>query len=181
MISVSVVLAAGITVLVVAGQFRTRRIRSRTFLWATLLVARGCVPPGPSRATAISITLLVMALLISAAFGALRGRTMPIWRGPDGTVYRRGDRTTLMLWLATITAKVGMVAAAQVLFAEPVNLDALWLGLGVTVAVQQYVVMRRAAQMPATIRPPSTDSAGGEHGAARRTGGSSVQHVQDVR
>jgi hypothetical protein len=137
-------LAVGSTALVVAAQFRTRRVRALAYVWMVLLVARGCVPPGPSRPTAVSIALLLVSLLVSAAFGVLRGRTMPMWRAGDAAVYRRGDRTTLLLWLATIATKIGMVVAAQEWLAEPVNLNALWLGLGVTVAVQQYVLLRRA-------------------------------------
>ena len=152
MVTYGAALAVGITVLVVAGQFRTRRVRAAAYVWVLLLVARGCVPPGPSRASAVSIALLVVSLLVSAAFGVLRGRTMPIWRAPDGTVYRRGDATTLLLWLATIATKLGLGLAAEVLFAEPVNLNALWLGLGVTVAVQQYVLLRRAVSKQLTVR-----------------------------
>lgn len=149
-------LAVGVTVLVVALQFRTRRVRAVAYLWVALLTARGCVPPGPSRATATSIAVLVASLLVSAVFGVLRGRTMSVWRASDGAVYRRGNGTTLLLWFATIATKLGMALAAQVLFAEPVNLNALWLCLGVTVAIQQHVLIRRAARVPVSQTPMAT-------------------------
>ena len=152
MTNLDLAIAVGITALVVAAQFHTRRVRVLAFVWVMLLVARGCVPPGPSRATALSIAVLVASLLMSAAFGVLRGRTMPLWRATDGAVYRRGDRTTFLLWLATIAAKLALALAAQQLLREPINLDALWLGLGVTVAAQQCVLLSRAAVMPTPVR-----------------------------
>ncbi|MEV5706594.1 hypothetical protein [Actinoallomurus sp. NPDC052274] len=143
-----VALAVGIALLVIVLQFTTRPVRWQAWIWVVLCVARGCVPPGPARATTAGIGLLVVSLIASAIFGAVRGRTMPMWRGPDGLVYRRGGGVTLLLWLATIATRFLVSGLGLVVFHEPVDLNALWLGLGVTLAAQQLVMMRRAGRLP---------------------------------
>ncbi|GAA4636229.1 hypothetical protein GCM10023196_085140 [Actinoallomurus vinaceus] len=146
--TVNVALPVGIALLVIGLQFTTRPVRWQNWIWVVLCVARGFVPPGPSRATAAGIGLLVVSLIASAIFGVLRGRTMPMWRGQDGLVYRRGGGVTLLLWLATVATRLALGALGQAVFAEPFALDALWLGLGVTLAAQQLVMTHRATRLP---------------------------------
>lgn len=146
--TLDVALPVGITVLVIGLQFTTRPVRWQAWIWVVLCVARGLVPPGPARATTAGIALLVASLLASALFGAVRGRTMPMWRGRDGVVYRRGGGVTLLLWLATIATRLVFAAVGHAVFDEPVDLDAVWLGLGVTLAAQHLVMTRRAGRLP---------------------------------
>ncbi|MCO5970847.1 hypothetical protein [Actinoallomurus soli] len=147
-VTLDVALAVGITALVIVLQFATRPVRWQAWIWVLLCVARGLVPPGPARATTAGITLLVVSLIASAFFGALRGRTMRMWRDRDGVVYRRGGGVTLLLWLATIATRLVLTALGHAVFDEPIDLDALWLGLGVTLAAQQLVMTRRAGRLP---------------------------------
>ena len=148
-------LIGGITALILIGQFRTRPVSPLMYLWVGLLIARGLVPPGPARPTPAGIGALAVALCLSAAFGVLRGRSMPIWRDAAGTVLRRGDRTTFLLWLATVATKLAVGAVAVVIAGEPVNVDALWLGMGVTLCAQQVVMAARAHRLPPATGTPT--------------------------
>ncbi|MEU5594981.1 hypothetical protein [Streptomyces sp. NPDC020298] len=136
----NLLLIVGITAVVMVSQFSARPVRPLAYLWVALLLARGCVPPGPSRTTAAGVAFLVAGLVVSVAAGVLRGRTMPMWRDASGRLYRKGGRVTLVLWLATVVVKLGLGAIAEVAFGEPFNDDALWLGLGVTLGAQQLVM-----------------------------------------
>ncbi|MFG1867822.1 hypothetical protein [Micromonospora arborensis] len=150
-----VVFVLGVVAVMLLSQFTARPVRPLTYLWVALLVARGCVPPGPARPTATGVTVLVAGLAISVVFGVLRGRTMPLWRDDIGRLYRRGDRVTLLLWLATFAVRLLVGGLGLVMLGEPVNLDALWLGIGVTFGVQQIVMSHRGrylARDPAVAR-----------------------------
>ncbi|MER7004926.1 hypothetical protein ABT297_18035 [Dactylosporangium sp. NPDC000555] len=138
-----------ITVFVIIRQFSVREVRPEMLVWTALLVARGCFPPGPARATVAGIGLLAAALVVSVIFGVLRGSTMPMWRADSGLVVRKGGRVTLWLWLATIAARLVLGAIGSAAFGEPLNFNALWLGMGVTLGVQHLVMTRRAAAITA--------------------------------
>ncbi|KOV80469.1 hypothetical protein ADL01_12285 [Streptomyces sp. NRRL WC-3618] len=156
----SLLLIVGVTAVIVWSQFSTRPLRSLTYVWAALLIVRGCVPPGPSRTTPAGIAFLVAGLIVSVVAGVLRGRTMPLWREADGRLYRKGGRETLLLWLATVAGKVSLGAVAEVAFGEPFNGNALWLGLGVTLGVQHLVMTSYGRRVPVSesTSPLSTNT-----------------------
>jgi hypothetical protein len=143
----------GVVTVIVISQFTARPVRSLTYLWVALLIVRGCVPPGPATTTAAGIAVLIAGLIISVLFGVLRGRTMPMWRDDAGRLYRKGGRITLLLWLATFASRLLLGAFAQVAFHEPFNLNALWLGIGVTFGTQQIIMTLRGRRVPAAAAP----------------------------
>ncbi|GAA0390424.1 hypothetical protein [Streptomyces luteireticuli] len=154
-------LVLGITALVLVLQFRARRVRAVAFVWVALLVVRGLVPPGPARATAAGLAFLALGLAVSAAFGVLRGRAMPLWRDADGTVWRRGDSAVLRLWLLTVVARCAVSAVEYALTDEPFNGNAFLLGFGVTLGVQHAVLLFRRG----TLRRGGPGIAVSAHGA----------------
>ncbi|GAB2826681.1 hypothetical protein GCM10027176_33850 [Actinoallomurus bryophytorum] len=139
----NLLLVAGITAVIIVSQFSVRPVRPLTYLWVALLIARGCVPPGPARMTVAGIAILVVGLLVSVVFGVLRGRTMPMWRDASGRLYRRGGLVTLLLWITTLATRLGLGVFAVLVLDEPFNGNALWLGIGVTFGVQQLVMTYR--------------------------------------
>ncbi|GAA4571404.1 hypothetical protein [Planotetraspora kaengkrachanensis] len=149
-------LIVGVTVLILVSQFSVRPVRPLTYLWVALLVARGCVPPGPARTTAAGIALLIAGLAVSVVFGVLRGRTMPMWRDQNGRLYRRGGQVTLLLWLATIAARLSLGAVGELAFGEPFNGNALWLGIGISFGVQHLVTTRYGRRVPVPAAPLRT-------------------------
>ncbi|GAA4213332.1 hypothetical protein [Actinocatenispora rupis] len=147
-----VVLAVGF---VLVRQFTVRRVTAAQFLWVVVLLGIGFVPPGPGRATVAGAGLLAVGTVLSAALGLARGAVMPLWRAADGTVVRRGDVRILLLWLATIVARLLVSGVAVVGFGEPVLVGALWLGFGVTLGAQQIVLLRRARRLPKSAAAPA--------------------------
>ncbi|WP_018680821.1 hypothetical protein [Actinokineospora enzanensis] len=147
----SVLLVVAVLALVLFTQFSTRPVRASAFIWVALLVARGIAPPGPAAPTTTGITFLVGGLLLSAALGAWRGATMPMWRDDTGRVVRRGNRVTLALWLLTLAVRVVSAVAEHLVDHAAFNPNGLWLGFGVTLAAQHALLLRRASALPASV------------------------------
>jgi hypothetical protein len=67
---------------------------------------------------------------------------------PGRHVQRRrwltGGWTTAGLWVLTLVVRLALGAVANAVFGEPLNVNALWLGMGVTLVVQQYAIELRA-------------------------------------
>ncbi|MEU8921141.1 hypothetical protein AB0D10_09415 [Kitasatospora sp. NPDC048545] len=133
-----------ITAIVLVSQFSVRDVRAQTFLWVAMLVLRGFLPPGPAEATTTSIVFLVVGLAFSLVFGYYRGLTMPMWRDQTGRLLRKGGRTTAKLWVANLAERLIVGGVEVVFFHGRFNGNGVWLGVGVTLAVQQAVMMRRA-------------------------------------
>jgi hypothetical protein len=130
------------------------------------MMVNGCVPPGPDgrRRTPAGAGLLATGLVVSVAFGVVRGRTLPMWRDADGRLYRKSDRQTFLPWLATLVARLLFGVLGTALLAEAIHAKTLWLGVGVTVGVQQTVMLYRARTLPSR---PAT-STNGRHRRAGR-------------
>ncbi|MFE0098851.1 hypothetical protein [Streptomyces sp. NPDC059009] len=148
MADTNIILIVGIIALVVVRQFTVRTVTYRLYFWVGVLVVRGCIPPGPAAWEPASIVLLVLSLLASIGLGVWRGAVFPMWKEPDGRVLRKGDRRVLALWVGTVAVRVVFVATGALAFHEPFNADALWLGLGLTLAAQHTLMMRRRAAAP---------------------------------
>jgi len=132
-----------IVTIVIIRQFTARTVTKPMYFWVGVLIVRGCIPPGPCELKTDSIVLLVLSLLASTAFGVWRGTVFPMWKEPDGRVMRKGDRRILFLWLGTVAVRLVFGAIGTVAFREDFNANALWLGMGVTLAAQHMVMMRR--------------------------------------
>ncbi|MEV5987417.1 hypothetical protein AB0L85_20770, partial [Streptomyces sp. NPDC052051] len=155
-----------ITTTVIIRQFTARTVTKRMYFWVGVLIVRGCIPPGPCELKPASIVLLVLSLLASIAFGVWRGAVFPLWKEPDGRVMRKGDRRILLLWLGTVAVRLVFAAIGTAAFQEDFNANALWLGMGVTLAAQHMVMMRRRKE---PLRVPQT----GEQAASRGVGSGS--------
>jgi hypothetical protein len=144
-------LIVGITTIVVVRQFTAQQVTNRMFFWVGVLIIRGCVPPGPAEMKPASITLLVISLIASVVFGVWRGVAFPMWKDAEGRVFRKGDRRILVLWLLTVAVRLVCGGIGAVAFHEAFNADAIWLGMGVTLAVQHAVMTRRKADAPLRV------------------------------
>jgi hypothetical protein len=93
-------------------------------------------------------TLVVGAIGV----GALRGLSMRVWES-NGWVVRQGNVVTMTLWLVSLLVHfVGDAAGGHAGGAGLVGSSFL-LYLGLTLAVQQYVVFRRAQPLWARLGP----------------------------
>lgn len=133
-----------IAAIVIVSQFSAQEVSSRTYLWTALLVVRGFLPPGPAESSGAGIALLVVGLAFSVGFGYYRGRFMPMWRDQAGRLVRKGNKAVALLWAANLAERLVLGGIGAALFGDPFNGNALWLGMGVTLAAQQWVMLRRA-------------------------------------
>jgi hypothetical protein len=101
-----------------------------------------------------SAWLWVLGTLIVGAlgFGVLRGLSMRVWSG-DGWVLRQGNAVTMALWLVSLL--IHFVGDTEQSHAGAAGLEgaSFLLYLGVTLAVQYYVVYRRALPLWAQLGP----------------------------
>ncbi len=93
-------------------------------------------------------TLLIGAL----GFGALRGLSMRVWAG-DGWVLRQGNALTMGLWLVSLLIHFAGDAGGDHAGAAGLEGASFLLYLGLTLAVQYYVVYRRAMPLWAKLGP----------------------------
>ena len=93
-------------------------------------------------------TLLVGAL----GLGALRGLSMRVWAG-NGWVLRQGNAVTMALWLVSLLVHFAGDAGGDHAGAAGLEGASFLLYLGLTLAVQYYVVYRRALPLWAELGP----------------------------
>jgi hypothetical protein len=93
-------------------------------------------------------TLVVGAL----GFGALRGLSMRVW-ADRGWVLRQGTNVTLALWLASLAVHIVGDTAGDHAGAAGLEGSSFLLYLGVTLAVQYYVIHRRAQPLWEQLGP----------------------------
>jgi hypothetical protein len=98
-------IAAAVLILILVRQLRTQPIRGRSRL-ALILAVVGVVQTvqfvGKHSLDLSDLSFLVVSLLIGLALAVVRGYTVKIWRGEDGTLLRRGTWLTAVLWLAAV-------------------------------------------------------------------------------
>lgn len=102
------------------------------------------------------------SLVIAAVAGAVRALTVRVWR-QDGVLLRRGTWVTAVLWVISFAAHLGydyLIAGNVVSGKNGSNVgDAtVLLYLVVTLTVQRYLLMLRAARQEAAGRLATEDS-----------------------
>lgn len=97
----------------------------------------------------VAIGVLVGSLVVSGAFGLLRGRLQPVWRADDGRVMRRGTAVTVGLWLVAVALHLAADAYAKHVDSAAAGLAgaSLMLYLAVSLGVQMLVVRERATHL----------------------------------
>ena len=102
------------------------------------------------------------SLVIAGAFGAVRALTVRVWR-QDAVLVRKGSWVTAVLWVISFAAHLGydyLVAGHVTSGKDGGNVgDAtVLLYLVVTLTVQRYLLMARAARQESTGRLATGDS-----------------------
>ena len=142
----SYALGVFVLILVLLRQVRVRPV-PRTFR-ATLPIVLGVIGlfqmlayAGDHHVTGSTWAWVLGALLIGAVgLGALRGLSMRVWTSNQWVV-RLGTAVTMALWLATLIVHFAVDSHAG---ARNLEGASFLLYLGLTLAVQAYVVHRRA-------------------------------------
>jgi hypothetical protein len=156
-------LIIGIAVLAVllSRQLVTRRL-SESYRLSAILGILGIVElvqflsghPHDDGGIAVAV---VGSLVLAAGFGAVRALTVRVWR-ENGQLLRRGTWLTAVLWIVSLAAHLGYdyLVAGHITGKNGGNVgDAtILLYLVVTLFVQRYIMLNRAARQEATGRLP---------------------------
>ena len=93
-----------------------------------------------------------MLLVGALGLGTLHGITMRVWAG-NGWVLRQGTALTMALWLVSLVVHFAGDAGSNHAGAAGLEGASFLLYLGVTLAMQYYVVFRRALPLWAQLGP----------------------------
>jgi hypothetical protein len=140
-----------VVVLVIARQFRTRRIATDRSWWAApaVLVFLALREPGlldPDHRT-LSVLLLGTELLIGLATGIGWAWTTKMWRTSDGAVWSRSSKAGAVVWAVGIALRAGLFGLGAALGLHQ-DSSALLLALAVTLLVRSGIMVRRAQTLP---------------------------------
>lgn len=141
------VLVAAVLALVIVRQVIARpATMRRLFLMPGVITAWGLASIGQVFAhgvTGMDVLFLVLDVVTAVVLGLLRAVTMRVWES-DGVAYSQGRWMTLVAWLVSIAARLGLVVLAHVMGAAvAANESLLPALLGVTLLTQNLWVAAR--------------------------------------
>jgi hypothetical protein len=157
-----------ILALTLLGQSRTRPwAADRNSPLPLIVLALGLLVYFGYRSTAGPLSAqqedyLYVTLVLGVVFGALRARTMMLWRDTAGLCVR-GTPGTLVLWVVTGLGMGLYYAAGNITYAGFV------LYLGVTFVAQQAFVIVRGVRAGHALGSPATAATGAGGEAANRS------------
>ncbi|WP_405882981.1 DUF1453 domain-containing protein [Streptomyces sp. NBC_01136] len=148
---VNALVILAVVVLVVARQFRTRRINTDRRWWIVpaILAVMALREPGlidPHHRTEASL-LLGAELLIGLATGVAWAWTTRIWAAPDGAVWSKSTKASAAVWGVGIGLRLGLFGMG-VLLGVHQNSSALLLALAVTLLVRSALLVWRSQSLP---------------------------------
>ncbi|MFD5911453.1 DUF1453 domain-containing protein [Streptomyces massasporeus] len=166
---VDVSLIVLVAVVVIARQFRARRIDSerRWWLLPAVLVVLALREPGllDVHHHTASRFLLGAELLIGLATGAGWAWTTRMWAEPDGTVWSRSSTASVAVWAVGIGLRAGLFALGAAVGVHQ-DSSALLLGLAGTLLVRAGILAWRGQ----SLRPTVTSSGAYGDGTAWSVG-----------
>ncbi|MER5468452.1 DUF1453 domain-containing protein [Streptomyces sp. NPDC002685] len=159
---VNAVVICAVAVLVIARQFRARRISADRRWWIVpavlaFMALRGPGVIDPHHEVAASF-LLGAELLIGLAIGAGWGWTTRIWTEPDGVAWSKSTKAAGAIWTAGICLRLGLFGIGALLGVRQ-DSSALLLGLAATLLVRSGFVAWRAQSLQ-----PTPNGQGPEYG-----------------
>ncbi|MFD8985380.1 hypothetical protein [Streptomyces sp. NPDC059564] len=146
-----VLLIALVVVLVVVRRFGGRPLKDggRPWVLPAVLVFIGLGSGGGLLAPAhplLGVVLLAAEIGVAFGLGLLMGRAMTLWREPDGTLWTKGNRVVLALFVLSLATRAALAllgyAAGIVPHTGPLLLTvASWiLGQGLVLAARSHRV-----------------------------------------
>lgn len=141
-----------LVVVILVRRFSTRRLGSETKMLvvplAIVVVAVGQGDLVDHRHVLLSEVMLVLGVLLAAGLGAGLGYSLRIWTEADGTRWSKGTKWTVLLLLATLLVRAGLIAAGFAL-GSPAGMGAILLFLAAWLAAQNGVVYWRSRSLTA--------------------------------
>ncbi|MEU0220556.1 DUF1453 domain-containing protein [Streptomyces sp. NPDC006265] len=158
-----------VAVVVIARQFRTRRIDSERRWWLLPVILVVLTLREPDLLDAhhhmASALLLGAELLIGLATGAGWAWTTRIWAEPEGTVWSRSSSASVAVWAVGIGLRAGLFALGAAVGVHQ-DSSALLLGLAGTLLVRAGILAWRGQ----SLRPGAASSAAYGDGTAWSVG-----------
>ncbi|MCX4577995.1 DUF1453 domain-containing protein [Streptomyces sp. NBC_01571] len=139
-----------VVVLVVARQFRARRVSTDRRWWIVpvVLAVIALREPGlidPRHRTA-AVLLIGAELVIGLAIGAAWAWTTRMWVEPDGTVWSRSTKAGAAVWGVGIAVRLGLFGIGALLGVRQ-DSSALLLALAATLLVRSGVLLWRSQSL----------------------------------
>lgn len=98
--------------------------------------------------TALPVALLLASLAVAGLFGAVRARTVRIWREPRGEVLRQGAVATTGLWVALVAVHTGLALwTDHAAGTGSLGAASLYAYLAIGLGTQNLLVRRRAVAL----------------------------------
>ncbi|MFI6333424.1 DUF1453 domain-containing protein [Streptomyces sp. NPDC050535] len=140
-----------VVVLVIVRQFRAQRI-SADKRWWVLPAVLGFIAlrePGviDVHHQAEAVLLLGMELLIGLATGAGWAWTTRIWAAPDGSVWGRGTKASVAVWIVGIGLRVGLFGIGALLGVHQDTTAMVLVALAATLLVRSGVLAWRSRSL----------------------------------
>ena len=159
----NLVIGIAVVVLLLSRQLATRRL-SENYRLSVILAIIGVVQfaeflNGHQKGDGGIAAAVVGSLVIAAVFGAARAVTVRVWRGDGGQLLRKGTWVTGVLWILSLAAHLGYddLVAGHIAGKNGGNVgDAtILLYLVVTLTIQRFILLRRAARQEAAGEIPA--------------------------
>ncbi|MFJ1678969.1 hypothetical protein ACIODT_29020 [Streptomyces sp. NPDC088251] len=152
------VIALVIVGFVVRQQLRIRPVRRNVSLIVPVLGVLGAALIALGIASVVkehSLTALPVVLLevlaslaVAGLFGAVRARTVRIWREPRGEVLRQGAVATTGLWVASVAVHAGLALwTDHAAGTGSLGAASLYAYLAIGLGTQNLLVRRRAVAL----------------------------------
>ncbi|MFE0730034.1 DUF1453 domain-containing protein [Streptomyces antibioticus] len=147
---VDALLIAAVAVLVIVRQFRASRVDTDRRWWVLPGVLAVVALRGPGLLGAhhhlASALVLGAELIVGVAMGAGWAWTTRIWVEPDGTVWSKSTKASVIVWITGIGLRVGLFGLAALVGVHQ-NSSALLLALASTLLVRSGILMWRASEL----------------------------------
>ncbi|QIY98731.1 DUF1453 domain-containing protein [Streptomyces sp. S1D4-11] len=151
---VNALVILAVVVLVVARQFRTRRISTDRRWWIVPAVLAVIALRGPGlidiHHRTEAILLLGAELFIGLATGAAWGWTTRIWAEPDGSVWSKSTKASAAAWGVGIALRLGLFGIGTLLGVHQ-DSSALLLALAATLLVRSGILAWRSQSLHPTV------------------------------
>ncbi|MEU3983120.1 DUF1453 domain-containing protein [Streptomyces sp. NPDC026672] len=148
---VNALVIVAVVALVIVRQFRARPIGAgrRWWLVPVVLVVIALREPGilDAHHHTESALLLAVELLIGLATGAGWAWTTRVWTEPDGVVWTRSTKASVVVWIVGIALRVGLFALGAAIGVHQ-DSSALLLALAGTLLVRSGILVWRAQSLP---------------------------------
>jgi hypothetical protein len=159
---VDALVALAVVALIVVRQVRPQRLTANRRLWALPLVlgylaVRDGGPAGlvDSGHRTASVLLLAGEIVIGLLMGAAWAWSSRIWTESDGSVWTRGTKATVGVWIGGIALRLGL-AGAGALAGVHQGTGALLFALALSLLARSGLLLWRAR----TVAPATAPAAG---------------------